>query len=346
MEEFDAIGDAVTGGLLARAVEPGAGEAGRDGHTHEKNCLNCGAALIGPYCARCGQRAHIHRSVRAFFQDFLTALFNFEGKIWRTLPMLAWRPGEMTRRYIAGERARFVSPIALYLFTVFGMFAVLNFTGTLGSGGTTHFKQGLKTEIAEDQAALAKLEAQRKIDAAAGKAVAKLDRKIANRKDDISSNERLLSGKPVIDTKLDDETPGWIRPFIENATQNPEVTSMRVQDAASKYSWLLIPLSVPFMWLLFPLRRRFNTYDHTVFVTYSLSFMMMLVIASGLLVSVGFTTIASLLFFVPPFHMYRHLKQTYELGRFSAIVRTIALVTFAFIAAALFLAATVAIGAM
>ena len=62
---------------------------------------------------------------------------------------------------------------------------------------------------------------------------------------------------------------------------------MKVQDAASKYSWLLIPLSVPFMWLLFPFRRRFNTYDHTVFVTYSLSFMMMLVIVGGLLVAAG-----------------------------------------------------------
>ena len=52
------------------------------------------------------------------------------------------------------------------------------------------------------------------------------------------------------------------------------------------------------------------------------------------------------MFFVPPFHMYRHLKETYELGRFSAIMRTIALMTFAFVAAALFLAAAVAIGAM
>jgi hypothetical protein len=143
-----------------------------------------------------------------------------------------------------------------------------------------------------------------------------------------------------------DDMPGWIRPFIQNAKDNPEVVSMRVQDSVSKFSWMLIPLSIPFMWLLFPLRRRYNTYDHAVFVTYSLSFMMMLVIAGGLLVSIGFTTIASLLFFVPPFHMYRHLKQTYELGKFSAIMRTMALLTFAFIAAALFFAASVAIGAM
>ena len=84
---------------------------------------------------------------------------------------------------------------------------------------------------------------------------------------------------------------------------------MKVQDAASKYSWLLIPLSVPFMWLLFPFRRRYNTYDHTVFVTYSLSFMMMLVVAGGAwLHRPGLPSIAGLLFFVPPFHMYRQLQ--------------------------------------
>ena len=120
---------------------------------------------------------------------------------------------------------------------------------------------------------------------------------------------------------------------------------MKVQDAASKYSWLLIPLSVPFMWLLFPFRRRYNTYDHMVFVTYSLSFMMMLVIVAGLLIELGLSGWAGLLFFVPPFHMYRHLKQSYELGRTSAILRTMALVTFAFAAAGMFAAATVAIGA-
>jgi hypothetical protein len=343
MGDFDAIGDAVTGGLLARAVEPAAGEALGDGHTHEKNCLNCGAKLIGPYCAACGQKAHIHRSVRAFFQDFVSALFNFEGKIWRTLPMLAWCPGDMTRRYIAGERARFISPIALYLFTVFAMFAVLNFTGALGS--TRNFKEGLQTEIKDDTAKLAKLEVQRKADAAAGKDVAALDRKIAKRKEDIAETQKMLSGQPMVVTDPGDEMPGWIRPFIQNATQNPEVVSMKVQDSVSKYSWMLIPLSVPFMWLLFPLRRRYNTYDHAVFVTYSLSFMMMLVIAGGLLIAIGLPGVASLLFFVPPFHMYRHLKQTYQLGKFSAIMRTMALLTFAFIAGALFLAASVAIGA-
>jgi hypothetical protein len=345
MAGIEAVGDAVTGGLLARAVEPEAGEADT-GHTHEKNCLNCGARLTGPYCSVCGQKAHVHRSVRGFLQDFVQGLFNFEGKIWRTLPMLAWCPGEMTRRYIAGERARFISPVALYLFTVFLMFAVLNLTGALSSASPKHVQEGIKAGIAEDQKKITALETKRKAAVAVGQNVAEIDRNIAKSREELTAEQNVLSGQAFVKTDAGDETPSWIKPFIENARDNPDMVSMKVQDAASKYSWLLIPLSVPFMWLLFPFRRRYNTYDHTVFVTYSLSFMMMLVIAGGLLVEVGMTTLASLLFFVPPFHMYRHLKQSYELGRFSAIMRTLALVTFAFAAAGMFAAATVAIGMM
>ena len=345
MEGLDAVGDAVTGGLLARAVEPQAGEAGDREHTHEKNCLNCGTKLAGAYCSACGQKAHVHRSVRGFMQDFVQGLFNFEGKIWRTLPMLALQPGIMTRRYIAGERARFISPVALYLFTVFAMFAVLNFTGALGSTNAgKNLKQGLQTEIAQSQAKLANLEVKRALAVKAKQDVADLDKQIAKRKEDIADSQMALKGN-FVQADADDQAPGWLRPFLDNIRENPDVVSMKVQDAASKYSWLLIPISVPFMWLLFPFRRRYNTYDHAVFVTYSLSFMMMLVIASGLLIEVGMSTLASFLFFVPPFHMYRHLKQSYELGRFSAIMRTMALVTFAFIAAALFIASAVAIGA-
>jgi hypothetical protein len=344
MDGIEAVGDVVTGGLLARAVEPRAGEA--DGHTHEKSCLNCGTRLSGAYCSACGQRAHIHRSVRAFFQDLLQSLFNFEGKIWRTLPMLAWRPGEMTRRYIAGERARFISPVALYLFTVFAMFAVLNFTGTLNPHTGKHLQDGLKVGIAEDVQEIAKLQAKRNAAVAAGKDVSGIDRRIAKNKEDITDIQKTIAGQPFAAAQGNDNTPRWIRPFVKNLKDNPELVSMKVQDAASKYSWLLIPMSVPFMWLLFPFRRRYNTYDHTVFVTYSLSFMMLLVVIGGLLISIGLPSLASLLFFVPPFHMYRHLKQSYELRRFSAVMRTMALMTFAFIAAGVFMVTAAAIGAM
>jgi len=127
MPDLEAVGDAATGAVLASVVEPRAGK--EDGRTHEKNCLNCGTELVGGYCHACGQHAHVHRTLTALWHDLAHGVLHLDGKIWRTLPMLAWRPGELTRRYAHGERAKFVSPMALFLFSVFLMFAVFTLIG-------------------------------------------------------------------------------------------------------------------------------------------------------------------------------------------------------------------------
>src|SRR5688572_6431754 len=113
----EAAADVITGGVIARAVEPAAGEA-QDKAGHE-NCRNCGAVLTGAYCSNCGQASHLHRSLLSLGHDILHGVFHIEGKAWRTIPELFLRPGRLTRRYIDGERAKFISPIALYLFAVF-----------------------------------------------------------------------------------------------------------------------------------------------------------------------------------------------------------------------------------
>lgn len=345
MNEIEAIGDVVTGGLLGRAVEPGAGEAGDDGHTHEKNCLNCGAALAGPYCHACGQRSHVHRSIRAFMGDFLAGVLNFEGKFWRTVPMLAWCPGDLTRRYIAGERARFISPIALYLFTVFLMFAVLNFTGALNTGPNSPVHLDFDKTVAEQKAEIARLEKRRAEAVAAKRPVDRLDRRINTERNDLTQLEKVQAGTLPVSADVDDgETPKWARAIVAKVQKNPELVVTNMQDAASKYSWLLIPLSLPFMWILFPFSRKYRLYDHTVFVTYSLSFMMMLVILGGAFIEFNMPALAGMLVLVPPFHMYRQLKGAYQLGRFSAFVRTTLLTTFAFIAGALFFVVVAALG--
>jgi len=338
--EVKSVGEIVTGGLIADAVEPGAGD---DGGIHDGACLNCGSTLTGPYCPACGQKARVHRSLATFLSDMIQGLFNFEGKIWRTLPMLVWRPGEMTRRYIDGQRARFVSPVALYLFTVFLMFAVLNLTGMSADPGS--MQANLGQAAAENRSELTRLEAERRTALARRSEVAAIDRRIAGKKEDLAQIDQIRRGELItFDGKEEDNSPRWLREAAARIQSDPEAFIGKVQDAASKFSWLLIPLSVPFLWLLFPFNRRFHLYDHTVFVTYSLSFMMMLVVAGGLLVSIGVPSLASLLFFVPPIHMYRQLRGTYGLSRLNALLRTVALVSFAFVASTLFFVAIFAIG--
>jgi hypothetical protein len=87
--------------------------------THAQHCANCGAAVDKAYCPECGQNTHIHHSLLHLVEELLHGLLHFDTKAWRTIPALMWRPGELTRNYIDGQRTRFVSPLALFLFLIF-----------------------------------------------------------------------------------------------------------------------------------------------------------------------------------------------------------------------------------
>ena len=342
--EFEAVGDAITGGVLGRAVEPRAGEA-VEGHTHEAQCLNCGAQLSGPYCHQCGQHAHVHKTLTAFFHDLAHGVFHLEGKLWNTIPMLVWRPGELTRRYIDGQRARFVSPIALFLFCVFFMFAVVGMTSSSGRATERAQADALK-ELSKDQQKLAVLQGQRA--GMTGPAAAALDDKIKDLSGEITALQAVKDGKADANIAFASDFLGGLGEAfgdqLNEAAKNPELLFFKLKTNAYKFSWALIPISVPFVWLLFPFSRRFKLYDHTVFVTYSLCFMMLLLAASSVVGLVS-DSLAGIFFFVPPFHMYRQLRGTYGLSKGGAIWRASLLTIFAFIAISLFVSFLVMVGA-
>ena len=54
-------------------------------------------------------------TVRAFAQQFGGAYLSTEGALWRTLKLLLFKPGELTRQYLAGRRKHYVLPLRLYL---------------------------------------------------------------------------------------------------------------------------------------------------------------------------------------------------------------------------------------
>ena len=351
---FEAAGDALTGGIIARADAVGA-----DGLTHERDCLNCGTALIGGYCHACGQHAHIHRTLFAIFHDILHGVFHFEGKVWHTLPLLAWRPGDLTRRYIHGERARFVSPLALFLFCVFLMFATfesvggpirLNVNRGTMSNGVEVAAPEFKVELAKTRVKLAGLERQREEAVAKGMPTAALDKQIDDARGDVTG---LTAASAMVDgvspealtLPADMNINTGDKAFdgkVKDALKNPKLLLYKLQSSAYKFAWALIPLSLPFMWLIFAWRRQYKLYDHAVFVTYSLSFVMVLLVAMSLLAAMGISTGWAL--FLVPVHMFRQLKQAYRLGWFSALWRTITLIILSSTVLTLFGTALLALG--
>lgn len=349
------IGTVVTGGLVARAVEPGAGDASE---RTDGACLNCGTSLSGEFCHRCGQKAHVHRTLTAWWHDLVHGVLHLDGKIWRTLPLLVWRPGQLTRRYIQGERARFVSPMALFLFSVLLMFATFSIVGGPFDMGMNpdefrnsraDMEAALKSERKDlgelqraRQAAQASNDAQDLAEAEAGirqsqQAIQALE---TLTKADVGSNGNFVGGV----------TTGWawLDDGFKKLNANPGLALYKVQNNAYKFSWMLIPLSVPFVWLLFPFRRGVRMYDHTIFVTYSLAFMTLLMVLLSLLRVAGVSDgwIGSLFAFVPLIHMYRQLKGAYGLRWWSAAARTFLLFICASIVIGLFFTLLLLIGAV
>jgi hypothetical protein len=95
------------------------------------DCANCGAQLTGLYCSACGQQARApNPSLRDFAEDLAKELFDYDGKIFRTVWLLFARPGFLTREAFADRRATYVSPLRLYLFFSVLFFAVFAFAPT------------------------------------------------------------------------------------------------------------------------------------------------------------------------------------------------------------------------
>ena len=81
-------------------------------------CATCGLPLEGRYCSACGEeRLEPHQlTVRHFVTDsLLPEIVNLDGKIWRTLGLLLFRPGALALEYAAGRRRKYVQPLRVLL---------------------------------------------------------------------------------------------------------------------------------------------------------------------------------------------------------------------------------------
>ena len=381
-DELEAVGALATAGLAASQVGGTAAAAPGANPAHGPQCLNCGATLRGAFCQACGQPAHVHRSLLHLAEEVLHGILHFDAKGWRTLPLLVARPGLLTRRYIDGQRARHVSPLALFLFTVFLMFFVFSLTSIspvkLNAGRVTvqdRIEASAELELAV--AALAKAEValaearrtgvgieaaqadltdatiEQAADALALKAV---DAALAGRAEvpdpaasaaaaAASQAEPALSMGAIALGSLKIETGNArIDAALKRAKQNPELTLYKLKNTAYKFSFLLVPISLPFLWLMFFWRPGITMYDHAVFSLYSLSFMSVLIIVVALLEPLKLNGAQGVLLSVAvPLHLFMQLRETHRLGFFAALWRTVALLCVCGFVLALFMLCIIAL---
>jgi hypothetical protein len=410
---MEAAGALATAGAVAGAIEPG--DPGKPG---EGGCLNCGTELGGGrYCGNCGQSARPHRTLGGLVGEFLASLWNFDTKAWRTLPMLFFRPGTLTREYVYGKRARYISPLAAFLLSIFVMFFAFSTVNIpqnvrdrtdieattadlaearqelaqaqaelqrartnpdpnepagleegLAEGGLRIAEgavQRLERQLAQEQARAA-AEAERRAAAADedGEAPAAVDSEAPAPAEDAAADGPSVgvsvNGQPVPeDSTWQEELRAAVdrgdvdvnmgHPALNaralETLRNPDLALSRIQEAASKFSFLLAPMSLPFIALLFLWKRGVTLYDHMAYALYALAFAALLFSSVVLIGKIPFVSwAAGWLFLSLPVHMYFHLGGAYALGWFSALWRTIFMLFFSLIVACIFFTMVIILG--
>jgi Protein of unknown function (DUF3667) len=358
-DQIEAAGALLTAGMAAHALDQPA-----PGHSQGGACANCGTMLTGPFCGQCGQRAHLHRSVGAVFHEFLHGITHFDGKAWTTLPMLVFRPGRLTRSYIEGQRARYIAPVPLFLLVVFLMFFVLSFASLPDDAVKVGGNAAPAERAAEARKALADIDAElaaaraadnkpRVVELEAARTGIAALAKRAGDPDASASDVVSDIGRGIVQASQNGELTiigGFpeLNAKAKEALKNPTLVLYKLQTKAYKLSFLLVPLSLPWLWLAFFWRRGIGLYDHAIFALYSISFMSLLFITASLGLTAG---ISSGLFWLPvvlapAVHMFAQLRGAYALGWFGATWRTLYLSMAAVITLGLYLLILVVLGVL
>lgn len=90
-------------------------------------CENCGNARPSPFCPQCGQNDRNYaRGLATVVWEFGREAFEMDSRFFQTLKLLLFKPGSLTSEFSRNRRARYMSPIRLYLFTSFLFVLVLS----------------------------------------------------------------------------------------------------------------------------------------------------------------------------------------------------------------------------
>lgn len=200
-------------------------------------CRNCDAPLSGPYCAQCGQRdLPDDPSAWAMLREMAGEATDIDGRLATTLRALLV-PGRLTRDWVAGRRARYFSPLKLYLtVSVLYFFAsamspvqksALQTTGDDDAAGVRIGTGGAGTRAASERAGTA---------TAASPASATVSRPVGGQQ----------AG----------DLPPFLRGGLQRVARDPAAFQRRVTEWAPRIFFVLVPLFAVLTALVYRERRR------------------------------------------------------------------------------------------
>lgn len=321
----------------------------------EKNCLNCGTAVIGRYCHICGQEnVQTKESFWSLTKHFIFDIFHFDGKFFQTLKYIFVRPGLVARDYCLGKRVSFLHPIRMYLFTSAIFFIVFAYQNNINFGGSNKIDGG-KMSI-KDRQELAEDYRERLKRNPADTSLSRIIALLSDTTKEVNGNEILaldtkqlfpVAGRQYRSRKEYDsvqsnltsnERDGWFKRMLwKKKLGFDEKYKGRAEEASRifgesilhKLPYMLF-LSLPFfaliLKLLYARRKNFYYSDHAIFTIYHyiLSFILLLVVfcISALQAKLGwgfFSYLIPIILVSWPLYLLLELKNFYRQGWWKTI---------------------------
>lgn len=255
-------------------------------------CQNCGTALTGAYCHQCGQRAdEPRRAVVGLVQDFFVDTMAIDGKLFRSIGLLLWRPGRLARRYLDGKRVYYSPPFRLYLFASVFFFFTLFWIFSTPPGGAgvdvdapdEAITEALIDEVGKvDPDEAVKLRGRK--DAAEEKAAAREKQEAGETQtgeepdDEAEAPDDARSGDDEGSDDWDDFNytgPAWLESHVrrlvdaaERLSDDPRLFLVQIKDYLPRVLLLAPVFYALILMLLYVYRRKFFVYDHFVVSLY------------------------------------------------------------------------------
>jgi hypothetical protein len=321
-------------------------------------CLNCGTPLGGQYCGQCGQRAQSRLiSIWDLTREAFGDLFELDSRLWRTLIPLVVRPGQLTRDYLEGRRARFMPPFRTYLVLSIVFFLIAFFdprdsfsflfepdapaepaAETPVSQSADEIRAQVMDDLVESGVLLPEQAEELQGDETDADATTAEDSGINIRLDD---NEVTTAGE-CDDVDLGDApdwmqarlTPERLKAVCERVMADDGRTFLsRLLDNVPAALFILLPLMAFVLKLLYPLSKRYYV-EHLLFVVHFHAFVFLILTLQVLfsrlagLLSVtdaiaAITAIAVSLYV--PIYFYKSMRRVYEQGHFFTTVKFLGL---------------------
>ncbi|WP_242670054.1 DUF3667 domain-containing protein [Gramella sp. KN1008] len=321
-------------------------------------CLNCGhpLELTDRFCARCGQMNSTKKlSFNDFFSEFFSGVFAYDSRFQRTLRVLLFKPGKISKDYISGRRMFYANPFRFYLSTSIVFFLIFGFSFDFGEDFESLNASNRDTNpgVIIPQPPQAGLDSINKIitDRQIGLDSIKLDTNPKSYKDkyvsqqeiDTMSNLSALVKKSELYYAFYDETEirssriamdslqhaqtgynHWLyKKAVDVGTfrQNPRLF---VDYFVSKLPFIIffyLPVFALFIWLLY-LRRPFNYMEHLIFA-FHIQTMFFVLYGLALLIDmiVNSNWVMTTANFVFLFYLYKGMRNFYGQGRVKTILK-------------------------